>query len=785
MPNDRASRPPPSLGQVRPDRIGGASAPGPLGPAQRGHVATPAEAYRAPHGTRRHARRTQGRVGRGMLYGLLGLLAAGSALVLIFPPADFVKQRLAAEVERQTGRRLSMGSAGVSIVGELGVTMLDVVLSAPPGMGGPPLLKADRLEVSVALLPLVLREVKIERMALTRPVLELRVDGQGRRSWDFAANETDAVPVRYAQAGGRINDAGRLPPELREFAKGATPPTASDARSPLGMEGLSLADVRVAGGTVRYRDATAGIERELKGIDARFALPQGAGPLDVDGHVVVGGERLAVVGRIDTLREMMAEQPASLRLEVGGAPVALRYEGKVVAGGSPSLEGSLSLSSGSVARLAHLLGVTVTGLDALGKVTVDGGVKATATSLDLSAAKLSAAGSTASGQLSVDAGKAKPRVVASLRFAALDLDRALAIASGTRLPPPADGKASPGRFAAPVAVMPPGASKGPASIDDILMRPDTEPTRSIGGPEVRGFRQRIGNQWDIEPIDVAGLHSIDLDGRFQIAELIWQGIRASSVQAAAELKDGHLRASITDGDVAGGKVRGLVSIDARQPALTVGANLSGDGVALAPLLKTAGIDVIEGRGRGMLTLSARGQSERDLVSTLAGKAELRATDGALIGWNAEAILASLRRGEIPPTRREPDSRTPFRQLSATFQIATGVARTRDVALDSATITASGAGLINLVDRNVDITFKPQVAGGTGIEVPVRVAGPWDEPSVVPDIAGALKSPQAQQAVRQLKEGNVEGAVRSVLGDSPKTDKKIDKAKELLRGLFNP
>jgi AsmA protein len=164
---------------------------------------------------------------------------------------------------------------------------------------------------------------------------------------------------------------------------------------------------------------------------------------------------------------------------------------------------------------------------------------------------------------------------------------------------------------------------------------------------------------------------------------------------------------------------------------------------------------------------------------------VKVTDGALIGWDVNAMiggLGGLARGEVPSTRRQADARTPFRQLSGTFQIANGVARTRDMALDSPTLVASGAGTVNIVDRNLDLTFKPKIPG-SGLEVPVRVAGSWEDPSVIPDVAAALNSPQAKEAIRQLKDGDVDGALKSVLGSGAKGEKQLDKAKELLRGIF--
>jgi AsmA protein len=707
-----------------------------------------------------------------------GLVLVALGVLVAFPPTDLVTARLAAEVERQTGRKLTVGSAGISVAGGLGVTLSNVALAAPAVMGGAPLLRADRIEVRLALLPLIVREVKVERLSLTRPTIALRVDQEGRRSWDFALRE--APPVRYAQAAGRTTDAKRLPPELREFAKGSTPQPAGSGTS-LGLEGLSLADVRIRDGIVRYSDLPNGLARELRVDTARLALPQAGGPLDLEGQVLLAGERLAVEGRLDTPRDLLADRTADLRLKIDGAPVSLRFVGKVTAGSAALAEGALSFQSPAAARLTALLGAEHPLARGLGAIAIDGAVKASQTGVTVSSATLAAAGSSATGSVEVALGRARPGITANLRFARLDLDRALALGSSTE---PAAPSATLGRFAAPAGVvegLPP-----PASIDDLLAR-SGEPSAGPAprGPQVRGFRQRAGNQWDVEALDVAALRTVDLDGRFHVAELLWRGLRATDVQAAAELKDGHLRASVTDAAVASGKARGLLSIDARQPAaVAVGANLSGDGVAVGPILKSVGVEALEGRGRAVVTLSARGASERDLVSTLAGRIELRIGDGNLVGWNAEGLLASLGRGEIPSTRRSAEARTPFRQLAATFQIANGVARTKDLVVEGAAVGATGGGLVNVVDRNIDLTVRAKAAGAA-IEIPVRVAGPWDEPGIVPDVAGALKTPQAQEAMRHLKEGNLEGAARSVLGNGPDADRKIDRAKDFLRQFLKP
>ena len=67
-------------------------------------------------------------------------------------------------------------------------------------MGGEPLLKAANFDVGVRLLPLLRQEIVVDRVELNEPVFSLRVDTDGRRSWDMAGVD---LPVRFAGASAQ------------------------------------------------------------------------------------------------------------------------------------------------------------------------------------------------------------------------------------------------------------------------------------------------------------------------------------------------------------------------------------------------------------------------------------------------------------------------------------------------------------------------------------------------------------------------------------------------------
>ncbi|MBS0241353.1 MAG: AsmA family protein [Proteobacteria bacterium] len=716
------------------------------------------------------------------------LVGLGIVLASITPPVDLVRSRLIAEVERQTGRKLAIASARIDIFGGLAMSMGGFALSAPKDMGGQPLITAERVDAKLALLPLLVREIQIENLTLVKPVLDLRVDRQGRRSWDFASLDVPASRPRYAQAaGGTASDAG-LPSELKDFVRNAGAPPGGGAAA-VALDGVAFADVRIVGGRIRYDDAREGRRYELDGIDAALSMPVVGGPLTVKGHVVVEGERIAVDGRVEQLRELLAQRLVGVRLELNGKPVKALYEGRLAAGPSPAGEGRLSLSAPSVSALVRLGDGRAGEVAGDGAVAFDGQVKVLPTSVSVTGGSFTLGGSSGGGTLNVDLGGERPKAQANLHVARLDFDQVMtlgnSLASAAMRPSPG-GSARPAAIGAAPAAVPDAGRSPPRSIDDLIEQsapPDAVEAPAARNPaRVRGFLQRAGNRWETEAIDARVLGRFDVEARLQVAALHSAKLDGRGLNGSVDLKGGVLRLNVTDGEVAGGKVRGLVSVDARTGTLVFGANVSGDGVQMRPVLAAAGIEAIEGRGKMGLTVSAQGGSERELVSTLAGKAEMKVVDGAALGWDVDHVLAGLAQGRIPNGHRQAGARTPFRELSATFIIASGVARTKDIKLDSAQFLASGTGTINMVDRNLDLMLKPKVAA-SGLEVPVRIAGSWDDPSVVADVNAAMKSPQAQEAVRQLKNGDVEGALRSVLGNDAAAKQKIDKAKEALRGLL--
>ena len=749
------------LQQLRPP-AGQAPRPRPI-PGQR-----PATASNYPRRDEEPAGRSL--VARLLLWlglGLIGLVGTAAIALMIWSPAGLVRDQLAARIKAKTGRDLVIaGATRLSFYPSLAIAMNDVSLSAPPGMGGDPTIKMRSLQASVPLLPLLQRQVNVEGLTLRAPVIDLHVDARGRRSWDFAGF-VPAEPVRYAQAGSARQPTGGIPRELKDFVQSASPDSveASTSRGPLAaLEALSLQDVRIDGGVVRYRDDRTGVNEEITAIDGRFAMANISSPADAKGSLVWRSEPIAFDVRLTSPKTLTEDRPARLALKLAGRPIDLDYEGTVTLGRAPETEGTLALKAPAVKALLTLLGAAQADGTPFNAASATGRLKLSEQAVTLSDATITLDQVSAQGSISVEQRPARPFVRGNLQIAELDLNSLTLPAVGVA--PAAMGAAARPRATTPARAVP--TAKSPQSIEDLLRDPAPK-----AGVRVQGFTQRSG--WSDEPIDLSALRLVDADLKLSLGRLIFRAIKVGQTHMRVALKDRALTATFDDIQLYEGRGSGLVRIDgaAAQPA--IGANFSVDGTSALPLLQdAANFDWVAGRTKATLAIGGQGMSERQIVATLQGRADVQFANGAVVGYNVPKILQSITQGRIPGLERNVAERTEFSEMAASFTILNGVATNKDLRLTSPVVRVTGAGVANLNDRTLDYTLRPKLVGTPeattgGLEVPVKLAGTWDKPSISPDFDGVLKNPESaidtiKQIGKQLKNGD---------GDA------VNKAKNLL------
>lgn len=713
---------------------------------------------------------------------LLPALAAAT-VVLLFD-GEALKPRAADAVRQATGRELSIAGPvrlGWSLTPTVSATA--VSLANPSGMSRPAMAMLDRVDVQVALWPLLRRRVEVRGITLIGPDVLLERDAAGQPNWVFARPaapssdsasaapgtpaarmqvSVDAIQVRDGRlgwlAGGRLDTLAIAALQARTEAPGTVrvAGTLDVNDTALNLQGTTgtLAnaggawpvDLSLSGGGATLRaagalGATVALTAEVPDLAALSSLAGRPLPPLRDIH---GSAQLGPLG-LSALNVQAAGELGALRLtrlQVTAAapdqPVSLSAEG--VAGTGPV---TLTATTGSLAALLRPGTVPVQGQAQIAGAVLTGEGTADPRSgvveLQVSARvpDMQALGAAAGVRLpalrgvtlDARASNASPGVVVlrGLRAAAHGADVAGDLAITTAPRPAIRGSLVSQRldldalaaFMAPAAL--PASPAVPAAPVSAAPAPAAVPARLL--PDA--------------PLPFEALRRGDADLQLSVNEATWRGVPFRAVSARLLLQEGRLRLDPVQAQVPGGLAAASLAMDAG--AQTASLSLQSQGLAAGPLLAAL---LGQEAGAGTLdldiALQGKGASPRALAATLDGHAGVALVDGE---FDLGGIMATL--GDALPKGLPMASggRSHVRCLALRVDAAAGQAALRTLLLDSARLHLEGEGTVNLADETLDLHLRPQVRLGLGgVSVPVHVFGPVRAPRTQAEIKGGTGRP---------------------------------------------
>jgi uncharacterized protein involved in outer membrane biogenesis len=220
---------------------------------------------------------------------------------------------------------------------------------------------------------------------------------------------------------------------------------------------------------------------------------------------------------------------------------------------------------------------------------------------------------------------------------------------------------------------------------------------------------------------------------------------------------------------------------------TVGANLAGAAPTFRWTAALAGIDVaaatafagspnvVSGRLSGAIDLTGTGADAATAIKSARGTATIAVVDGVVkkLGLVRNVVIAtSGREGATKQAMTGGSTDEPFTRLSATMQVAGGVASTDDLRFESKDLLLSAAGTVRTDGSAVDIRGRVQLsdeltrqagsdltrytADQGRVTLPATITGPADNLSVRIDIADmakrAITNRATEEAQKRLKSG---------------------------------
>ncbi len=723
---------------------------------------------------------------------LLILVAAGFALTHLFDPNDY-KDEIRQLARDKAGLELTInGDIGWSLFPWLGLELHETTLASTQ-TPDQPLADLRMLGLSVRVLPLLQREVQMSDITVNGLNLTLSRDQQGRGNWE-GIGQPPAQPAAPQPA-----PAVATPAEPAEPAAGK-----SGKPLMLDIDSLTVSDARVT-----YQDARSGQQYSAESIElSTGAIREGSAiPLKLNAffgsNKPVMRARTELQGALRFDNQLKRYQLEDLRLsgEASGEPLqgktlnfsaqgqllvdraaqvaewnGLKFTANELRGlgelkvrdldGQPKLGGALTVAQFNLRQFLEGIGqpLPVTAdSGALSKIELMSRLTGSQNSLILEEATLKLDDSTFTGTLGLS-DFARQALRVELKGDRLDLDR--------YLPPVAKETAQDTARQGEVK-----ASEAAALGNGTTPLPD-KPTQ---------------HAWSSEKLlPIERLRSLDGNLDLSVGSLTLRKLPLENFVLKARGKGGLFDLQTLRGNLFGGRVESAASLDVRPALAQLSMQMQLSSVPVERLLESQGEKVtLKGQLNLDSDLHTQGNSQKDWIDNLNGKAGFLVDNGVLVDANLEQQLcraiATLNRKPLTSEPRSKD--TPFRELRGNLSVRDGVASNPDLKASIPGLTVNGNGDVDLRVLGMDYRVGILVEGDkgampdpacqvneryAGIEWPLRCRGPLElgakacrfDKDALGKVAGKLAGEKLNEKIEEK------------LGD-----KVSPELKDALKGLF--
>ena len=624
-----------------------------------------------------------------------GILLLGVAIIVaVVLSYDFnrFKAPVAQAVEAATGRRLTLGGdIGLTLGWSPALVVEEVRLGNADWGSRPDMVHLRRLEVQVALLPLIRGTVAVERFVLIEPDILIETDAGGRSNLEFKSLQQSTEKPGSRQAEG--------------------PKKVSSAALPMG---LALKDLEIRDGTVTYLDGAARISHQVRIHQVRTTSDGLNSSLTLSVSGVYNDADFTLDGTFGPLAAAL--DPAAvwpLKIEAKALDIQAVLEGSIKEPRKASgIDLQFAVTAAGLAKAAALAGQPLP-LD--GPLKVVGHIQDTAPkAYRVSGVELHLGPSDIRGDLSIDLSARRPNLKADLTSKFLDL--AVLTTSPPAPPLPSSEKAK----AKPAAAKPQSGRKTAKN----RLFPD-------------------------EALPLSFLDAVNANVSLRVERLALPKIVLEKLDAAVDLNAGRLKVAPLKAVLAKGAFEGDLVLASKAKAADLDARIEINALDLGEILTQiqAG-DGIEGRVDAAADLKSRGGSVATLMAGMDGYARLVMEKGRV----AKGFLKRVGGGGIvdgvlhllDPAGAASDY-TDINCAVVRMDVRRGVADATVLVVDTPQISVTGQGTVDLSSEGLDLAFKPApkqalAAGRFGVlpmslgelSQPARLGGTLAHPSLVVD-----------------------------------------------------
>lgn len=626
-----------------------------------------------------------------LLGGLALLLVAAILIVPRLIDVQKYQPVIEEKISEATGRKVSLGGdIKLSLFPWVGISLADFQIANPEGFSEDTFLRVKAFQAHVKVMPLLSREIYVDKIVLDAPQIYLEKLKNGKANWEGFGAGGDTGPKTTADTKDQ-------------------PQASAEQSAEFAVKSIEVGEFSLKYGKVVYADRQQGTTTSVTDISLLLQDVSLTRPLGVDISATFEGKPLGMKGQV--------------------GPIA--SAGGVIGKGIIPVDLTVSI--------ADQLKTTLVGQleDVVGDLRYN---------FDVNTEPFSPRALTKAlgvEEFPVQTADSQVLTKLGLTFKAAGTAKSVAVQAGNSVLD--DSKIS---FEANVKSFSPLKLTASGNLDQIDLDRYLPPAVEQG-PASGTSSGSAAPSAEKKPTDYSALRALSLDTKFAVGKLKVKGGTLENIVMHLKGNKGVFTVDPLSADLYKGKFSTIAKVDVsrKAPLTTVSAKTTG--VQVGPMLKDfADKDVLEGALASQLSLSFQGDTPEAIKKSLGGEGLLTFQDGAIVGIDLAGMVRNVQASfglADKPTERP---KTDFAELRAPFTVKNGLVDTSGTTLSSPLLRVTATGSAHLVTEKIDMKVRPKFVatlkgqGDTlersGIMVPILVGGTFSKPTFAPDIAGMVQ-----------------------------------------------
>ncbi len=277
------------------------------------------------------------------LFTLFVVLVIGAVVAPNFINWDKYKPMAIEKINEATGLTAKLdGDIALGILPSPHVRLKGVTISAPSDTADMPLATLNALEVDVAFLPLLSKQVNVTAVTLDAPDINIVTDANGKANWM-------TPKIEALMAGKKTSDDNITKDDLNTGAADA------NAQENQAVD-IAINDLEIKNGAVKLYDARTKKTTTVNAINMDIDADSLKGPFEIEGSLALNGQKIELESDVAALVDDTKNVAAELEIDVDGAQV--EFKGDINTAAPFGLNGALQADVQSLSAALKPFGVT-------------------------------------------------------------------------------------------------------------------------------------------------------------------------------------------------------------------------------------------------------------------------------------------------------------------------------------------------------------------------------------------------------------------------------------------